>query len=94
MKRLSLVILSCFCFGACASAPVQELSDARQAIVAARAAGAATSASADLNAAQTAIASAEAHLQAHEYRRAKFAAVAAKRHAVAALTDAERARAP
>jgi uncharacterized protein YcfL len=94
MKRFSLVMLGCFCLGACASPPVQELSDARQAIVAAKAAGAATSASADLNAAQTAIASAEAHLQAHEYRRAKFAAVTAKRHAVAALGDAERARTP
>jgi len=75
---------------------VQEMSDARQAINAARVAGATATASPDFYAAQAAISRAEAHLQAQEYTRARLAAKEAKRHAAAALSAAneQRAEAP
>jgi hypothetical protein len=67
---------------------VQEMSDARQAIAAAQAAGATNTAPADFSAAQAAIARAESHLQAQEFTRARLAAMEAKRHAAAALANA------
>jgi Domain of unknown function (DUF4398) len=73
---------------ACVGPPVQELSDARQAISAVVAAGPPAASSSELAAAQTALASAESHLQAHEYRRAKAAAKEAKRRAIVALNSA------
>jgi hypothetical protein len=73
------------CLAGCASAPVQEMSDARQAIAAARVAGATEANSPDLYAAEAAITRAEMHLQAQEYTRARLAAMQAKRHAAAAL---------
>lgn len=72
----------------CAGAPVQEMSDARQAIAAAGAAGATPTTSADFSAAQAAIARAESHLQAQEYTWARLAAKEAKSHAAAALATA------
>ena len=71
--------------------PVQEMSDARQAIAAARVAGATEVTSPDLYAAQAAIVRAERHLEAQEYVRARLAAQQAKRHAAAALQEAQRA---
>lgn len=71
--------------------PVQEMSDARQAIAAARVAGATETTSPDLYAAQAAIVRAESHLEAQEYVRARLAAQQAKRHAAAALQEAQRA---
>ena len=47
----------------------------------------------DLYAAQAAIARAEKHLEAKEYVRARFAAQQAKRHAAAALNEAQHAEA-
>ncbi len=74
---------------------MQEMSDARQAIVAAAAAGAIRGGSPEYDAAQAAIARAEAHLQAHEYGRARLAALQAKHHAAAAaLANAQHAEAP
>ena len=67
---------------------MQEMSDARQAIAAARAAGAASATSPELDAAQAAITRAEAHLQAQEFTRARLAAKEAKDHATAALANA------
>jgi F0F1-type ATP synthase epsilon subunit len=63
--------------------------DARQAIAAARVAGASERAPADLDAAQAAIARAEAHLEAQEYTRARIAALEAKHRAAAALANSE-----
>jgi hypothetical protein len=65
------------------------MSDARQAIAAAKTAGATPVTSSEFGAAQAAIARAEEHLQAHEYTRAKLAALTAKRHASAALATAQ-----
>ncbi len=64
------------------------MSDARQAIAAARTAGATNGSSPELDAANAAIARAENHLQAGEYTRARYAALQAKHHATAALTSA------
>jgi len=73
---------------------VQEMSDARQAIVAAQTAGATSATSPEYAAAQAAISRAEAHLQAQEYVRARLAAVQAKKHAAAALADAQHSETP
>lgn len=70
------------------------MSDARQAIAAARVAGADTRAPADLGAAQAAIERAEAHIQAQEYTRARIAAQEAKRRARTALAISEHGAAP
>ena len=64
------------------------MSDARQAIAAAGAAGATAATSPDFYAAQAAITRAETHLQAQEFTRARLAALDAKRHAAAALANA------
>ena len=94
MLRLIAVLLGIYCLAGCQGAPVQEMSDARQAIEAARVAGAEQRAPADLDAAQAAIARAEQRLQAQEYARARIAAIDAKRHAAAALRNSERSAAP
>ena len=73
---------------------MQEMSDARQAIAAAAAAGATRVSSPEYAAAQAAIARAESHLQAQEYTRARLAAVQAKHHAATALADAQQAATP
>jgi hypothetical protein len=85
MMRFLAVFVGIACLAGCAGAPVQEMSDARQAIAAARAAGAAERAPVDLGAAQAALERAEQHLQAQEYTRARGAALEAKRRASAAL---------
>jgi Domain of unknown function (DUF4398) len=96
MLRFITVLVGVVCLVGCAGAPVQQMSDARQAIAAARAAGATTATSPDLYAAQAAIVRAETHLQAQEFTRARLAAMEAKRHAAAALANAnnQRAEAP
>jgi outer membrane murein-binding lipoprotein Lpp len=88
MLRFLAVFIGVACIAGCAGAPVQEMSDARQAIAAARSAGATNSTSPDFSAAQTDIARAESHLQAQEFTRARLAAMEAKRHAAAALANA------
>jgi hypothetical protein len=70
---------------ACASAPVQEMSDARQAIRAAQNAGAAQGAPSQLEQAQKLLMSAEKSLQKHMYRAAKRDAIAARHEAVEAM---------
>ncbi len=67
------------------------MSDARQAIAAARAAGATAATSPDFYAAEAAIARAETHLQAQEFSLARLAAQEAKSHAAAALANANAA---
>jgi hypothetical protein len=67
------------------------MSDARQAIAAARVAGATENTSPEFYAAQAAITRAEKHLEAQEYTRARLAAMEAKRHAGAALAGVQHA---
>jgi len=88
MLRFLAVFVGVVCLAGCAGAPVQEMSDARQAIAAAGAAGATSATSPDFSAAEAAISRAESHLQAQEYTRARLAAQEAKRHAAAALASA------
>jgi hypothetical protein len=88
MLRFLAVFVGVACLAACAGAPVQEMSDARQAIAAAGAAGATSATSPDFTAAELAIARAQSHLEAQEFTRARLAALEAKRHAAAALASA------
>ncbi|MDH3646197.1 MAG: DUF4398 domain-containing protein [Gammaproteobacteria bacterium] len=69
----------------CVSAPVQEMSNARQAIAAAQDAGAANTAPDVLEKAQRLLSMAEQRLQRKEFREARRAAVAAKLQAIRAL---------
>ena len=95
MSRYMLVLVGVAClFGCVAGAPVQEMSDARQAIAAAQNAGATSATSAEYQSAQAAIERAEGHLEAHEYTRAKLAAQTAKRHATVALANVTHADSP
>jgi PBP1b-binding outer membrane lipoprotein LpoB len=89
MLRLLVLIVGMSCLSGCSNAPVQEMSDARQAIAAARTAGATDGTSPDLFAADAAITRAEQHIAAQEYTRARLAALAAKHHAAIALTNAQ-----
>jgi Domain of unknown function (DUF4398) len=88
MLRFLAAFVGVVCLVGCAGAPVQEMSDARQAIAAAGAAGATPATSPDLYAAQAAIGRAETHLQAQEFKSARWAALEAKQHAAAALASA------
>jgi hypothetical protein len=78
----------------CASGgpPVQEMSDARQAIEAARDAGAEDLASDELASARAKMASAESHLRQRSFRSARRDALAALELAVEARSIAERSR--
>lgn len=69
---------------ACASAPIQEMSDARQALEAARRAQAEVLAPVELEEAQRHLMRAEQALEVRDYRRAHREAERAKTHAVAA----------
>lgn len=65
----------------CARAPVQEMSDARQAITSARDAGADEHAPEDLASAEQRLADAEKALRAGDYEQARTNALAAKENA-------------
>lgn len=86
----SLIVLLLLALGACVSAPVQEMSNARQAIAAAEAAGAKQHAPIELAEAHRLLDQAEARLQDKHFREARRAAVAAKTRAVAALEATSR----
>jgi hypothetical protein len=77
------------CLTACAGAPVQEMSNARQAIRAARDAGAAKLAPGTLSEAETLLQRAEESLQNRAYRDARRNAVAARGKAAEALVAAQ-----
>lgn len=81
-KTVAIVLL---CLAGCVAAPVQEMSDARQAVRAAQAAGAAERAPQELGAAQDYVSQAETHLEQHAYRSARTAAIEARRMAIRAL---------
>src|ERR1700743_351629 len=94
MLRLIVVLVGFGClFGCQMGPPVQEMSDARQAIVAAAAAGAIPGSSPEYDAAQAAIGRAEKHLQATQYDRGRRGALQAKRQPAAALASAQHAEA-
>jgi len=70
---------------ACAGAPVQEMSDARQAIAAARSAGGAERAPEQFKLATSLLAQAEAALEKHDYKAARRQAQQARTKAMQAL---------
>ncbi|MCU0975892.1 MAG: DUF4398 domain-containing protein [Steroidobacteraceae bacterium] len=78
---------------ACGGAPVQQMSDARQAVRAAQAAGAGEYAPEQLAQAQRLIEEAQDGLRRHDYRSAESAAVEARRTALQALEVSRSARA-
>lgn len=83
-RRAAVVLLLISMLGACASAPVQEMSDARQAVAAAREAGAAQRTPNELKAAERSLQQAQAELQQYQYREARQRALLAKSQAVEA----------
>jgi uncharacterized membrane protein len=90
--RCALVWMAlCLGLSACAGAPVQEMSNARQAIKAARDAGADRIAPETMIEAQNLLEQAEASLQKRSYRDARRAALEARSKASEAL-DAAAAR--
>jgi hypothetical protein len=95
MPRFTILLGFALCLIGCTTGPpVQEMSDARQAIAAAAAAGLTKNSSPEFAAAQAAITRAESHLQAQEYTRARYAAKQAKSHAALALADAQETGTP
>jgi len=87
--RIVLLLVLCL-FAACETAPpVQEMSDARQAIAVAKEAGAAELASFHLTAAEKYLASAEKKLNEHAYNQARHDAKQAKMKALDALRASE-----
>lgn len=86
-----ILLMLILALGACETAPVQEMSDARQAITVAREAGAETLAARELREAEAYLASAEYQLEQRAFARARFDARAAKNSALQALSVAERA---
>lgn len=86
MTRLFLTAAAALLIGACVtSAPVQEMSDARQAIAAAEAADAQRLAPESLEAAREYLVEAERFLQQEAYGAARTNAVRARNRAMAAL---------
>lgn len=89
--RLLLFALSLF-IAACETAPVQEMSDARQAIMVAREAGAEDLAAGELRKAEAYLESAESKLEQRAFSQARVDALAAKNSALEALSVADRAQ--
>ncbi len=90
---LAAVAAALVAAGCASTPPVQEMSDARQAIMAAEDAGASRFAAAPLSAAHSLLASAEEKLQEKDYRGARSDAVSAHSRAVEARVIA-RSRLP
>ncbi|WP_455212233.1 DUF4398 domain-containing protein [Kaarinaea lacus] len=73
-----------FALAACATAPVQEMSDARQAIQAAKSVGVDENSQSNLVQAQKLLKKAEHALHTGEYKQARVNALAAKEEAIQA----------
>jgi hypothetical protein len=86
---LTCLLLSGAALGGCAGAPVQEMSNARQAVKAAERAGAATAAPQLMGEARQLLKSAESHLRHGDYRDARDEAELARTRAVEARRVAE-----
>jgi hypothetical protein len=89
-RGLMLTVL-CAILGGCAGVPAQEMSNARQAIKAARDAGANQVAPQKLNEAQSLLERAEADLQQRDFRSARRNAVQARGRATEALSAVQTA---
>jgi hypothetical protein len=91
---LALALLSGAVMGGCAGAPVQEMSNARQAIRAAERAGAPTVAPELMSESKQLLKSAESYLRRGDYRAARDEAELARTKAVEARRVAEDATPP
>jgi hypothetical protein len=95
MRRFTLpLLLAASLLAGCAGAPLQEMSDARQAIRAAERAGAEKHAPAPLAESRQLVEKARSSMQKGEYRDAREAAEQARERAVEARRLAEGATAP
>jgi hypothetical protein len=81
----TILVVAGLALAACAGAPVQEMSNARQAIRAARDAGAERTAPQKLNEAEALLIRAEDSLERRAYREARRNAIAARDKAAEAL---------
>ena len=84
-----ILVVAALALAACAGAPVQEMSNARQAIRAARDAGAEKTAPQKLNEAEVLLNRAEDSLERRAYREARRNAIAARDKAAEALGAAQ-----
>ncbi|MFQ5643226.1 MAG: DUF4398 domain-containing protein [Thiogranum sp.] len=91
LLRWSFVLLALGLGAACGSAPVQEMSEARQAIEAARVAGAEQHAYEQYRKAQDLLENAEQLLNDHHFSKARKSAAAARDEAVQARETAQQA---
>jgi len=92
--RLGGLLVAALLLGACASAPVQTMSDTRQTIKAAEDAGAEAIAPQSLAAARDGLKRAQERLNAHDYRGASREAEAARQSAADALAATQQRSAP
>lgn len=82
--RFFCMVFACLLLAACATAPTQEMSDARQSVQAARDAGAGKYASANLRNAEEYLRKAERELELRFFSRARHDAIVAKSEALKA----------
>lgn len=97
MKPRNLLLLLCTTTAlvtACATAPVQEMSNARQALDAAKSAGADQHAPTTYQQAETLLKKAEQDLAAHEYSSARDNADAARDAAIKARAESQQKTTP
>lgn len=87
-----LAVVTLLAAGGCETMPVQEMSDARQAIMAAKEAGAEQHAAEELLAAQASLQNAEQSLNSRNYGAARREALDAKSKAIDALRRSEATR--
>lgn len=87
-NQLTLLTTAILLLTACAAAPVQEMSDARQAIDSAEAVGAAQRSPKTLTAAQRLLQEAQAQLEAGAYDDARRRALDARKEAIRAREEA------
>jgi len=90
LTKIVFFIALCGLFVACATVPVQEMSDARQAVEAARRATAASQDSTALRSAEALLQNAEQALAEGNYKQARKDAAAAREQAVAAQAVQEK----
>ena len=89
VRMSAIIVVASLALAACAGAPVQEMSNARQAIRAARDAGAEKTAPQVLNEAEVLLNRAEDSLERRAYREARRNAIAARDKAAEALGAAQ-----
>lgn len=88
INKLRLLLIAVLMLGGCSVVPVQEMSDARQALQAAQEAGAPDRSPSEFERAQRLLEQAQKALELGEYRQARDSALSAKREALQARENA------